>query len=99
VTATESARVRRYRRRGGGAVKVKPIESQGERTSGRTTSSRSTAHSKRWRDSIRGKSRVIELRFFGGLSVEKTPSVMNVSAATVMRELAKARFLPELGNR
>jgi len=38
------------------------------------------------------KSRVIEMRFFGGLSVEETASVLNVSADTVMRDwrLAKA---------
>ena len=38
------------------------------------------------------KSRVVELRFFGGLSVEETASVLNVSADTVMRDwrLAKA---------
>jgi len=38
------------------------------------------------------KSRVVELRFFGGLSVDETASVLNVSADTVMRDwrLAKA---------
>jgi RNA polymerase sigma-70 factor, ECF subfamily len=38
------------------------------------------------------KSRVIELRFFGGLSVEETASVLEVSPDTVMRDwrLAKA---------
>jgi RNA polymerase sigma-70 factor, ECF subfamily len=32
------------------------------------------------------KSRVVELRFFGGLSVEETASVVNVSPDTVMRD-------------
>ena len=38
------------------------------------------------------KSRVVELRFFGGLSVEETASVLKVSPDTVMRDwkLAKA---------
>jgi len=38
------------------------------------------------------KSRVIEMRFFGGLSVEETATVLNVSVDTVMRDwrLAKA---------
>jgi RNA polymerase sigma-70 factor (ECF subfamily) len=38
------------------------------------------------------KARVIELRFFGGLSVEETASVLKVSVDTVMRDwkLAKA---------
>ena len=38
------------------------------------------------------KSRVIELRFFGGLSVEETAAILKVSVDTVMRDwkLAKA---------
>lgn len=35
--------------------------------------------------------RVVELRFFGGLSIEETAEVMNVSAATVNREWSAAR--------
>jgi len=44
------------------------------------------------------KSRVVELRFFGGLSVEETASVLKVSPETVMRDwkLAKAWLLREL---
>jgi RNA polymerase sigma-70 factor (ECF subfamily) len=44
------------------------------------------------------KSRIIELRFFGGLSVEETADVLKVSAATVLRDwgLAKAWLLREL---
>jgi RNA polymerase sigma factor (TIGR02999 family) len=44
------------------------------------------------------KSKVIELRFFGGLSVEETASVLNVSVDTVMRDwkLAKAWLLREM---
>ena len=37
------------------------------------------------------KARVIELRFFGGLSVEETASVLNVSEETVMRDARAAR--------
>lgn len=37
------------------------------------------------------KSRIVELRFFGGLSVEETAGVMKVSAATVMREWKRAQ--------
>lgn len=38
------------------------------------------------------KSKVVELRFFGGLSVEETAEALHISAVTVMREwrLAKA---------
>ena len=32
------------------------------------------------------KSRIAELRFFGGLSVEETAEAMGVSVATIMRE-------------
>jgi RNA polymerase sigma factor (TIGR02999 family) len=44
------------------------------------------------------KSRVIELRFFGGLSVEETAEVLHVSAGTVERDcrLAKLWLLREL---
>ena len=44
------------------------------------------------------KSRVVELRFFGGLSVEETAEVLKVSSITVMRDwaMAKAWLLREL---
>ena len=37
------------------------------------------------------KSEIVELRFFGGLSVEETAEVLKISPATVMREWAKAK--------
>jgi RNA polymerase sigma factor (TIGR02999 family) len=37
------------------------------------------------------KARVVELRYFGGLSVEETAEVLQVSPVTVMREWAKAK--------
>jgi len=44
------------------------------------------------------RSRVVELRYFGGLSVEETAEVLKVSANTVMHDwkLAKAWLLREL---
>lgn len=44
------------------------------------------------------KSRVVELRFFGGLAVEETAEVLGVSADTVMRDwrLAKAWLMREM---
>ena len=44
------------------------------------------------------RAHVIELRFFGGLSVEQTADVLNVSAQTVMRDwkLARAWLMREL---
>jgi DNA-directed RNA polymerase specialized sigma24 family protein len=45
------------------------------------------------------KARVVEMRFFGGLSVEDVAEVLNVSAITVMRDWssAKAWLYRELG--
>jgi RNA polymerase sigma factor (sigma-70 family) len=37
------------------------------------------------------KSQVVELRFFGGLSVEETADVLGLSPATVKREWTAAR--------
>lgn len=47
------------------------------------------------------KSKVVELRFFGGLSVDETAEVLKVSPITVMRDwaLAKAWLLRELDTR
>jgi RNA polymerase sigma factor (TIGR02999 family) len=45
------------------------------------------------------KSRVVELRFFGGLSVDETAEVLKVSADTVLRDwrLAKSWLRREIG--
>ena len=44
------------------------------------------------------KSKVVELRFFGGLSVEETAEVLHISSDTVIRDwrLAKIWLLHEL---
>ena len=44
------------------------------------------------------KARVIELRFFGGLSVEETAEVLKISRQSVMRDwkMARAWLLAEL---
>jgi RNA polymerase sigma factor (TIGR02999 family) len=46
------------------------------------------------------KSRIVELRFFGGLSVDETAEVMKISSITVIREWnkAKAWLYRELSN-
>ncbi len=46
------------------------------------------------------KSQIIELRFFGGLSIEETAEVLGVSAGTVMRDwtFAKAWLRREITN-
>jgi RNA polymerase sigma factor (TIGR02999 family) len=45
------------------------------------------------------KSRIVELRYFGGLSIEETADVMGISPTTVRREwtLAKAWLRREIG--
>ena len=47
------------------------------------------------------KSRIVELRFFGGLSVKETAEVVKVSSDTVMRDwkMARAWLLTELSGR
>ena len=47
------------------------------------------------------KSRVVELRFFGGLSIKEVAEVLNVSQETVLRDwrLAKVWLLRELSGR
>jgi len=47
------------------------------------------------------KSRVVEMRFFGGLSVEETAEVLKVSPETVARDwrLAKAWLLREMSGK
>lgn len=46
------------------------------------------------------KSQVVEMRYFGGLSVEETAAVLKISAVTVMRDwsMAKAWLHRELSN-
>jgi RNA polymerase sigma factor (TIGR02999 family) len=46
------------------------------------------------------KARIVELRFFGGLSVQETAEVVKVSSDTVMRDwkLARAWLLTELNS-
>jgi RNA polymerase sigma factor (sigma-70 family) len=46
------------------------------------------------------KSQVVELRFFGGLSVEETAEALHISGVTVMREwsMAKAWLYNALNN-
>lgn len=48
-----------------------------------------------------GQSRIVELRFFGGLTVEETAEVLGVSPATIKREwrLARAWLLRQMESR
>lgn len=92
------ARSKHYQKRGGGAAKVTFDEALiGANEAGQDLVALDDALEALAKVDER-KSRVIELRFFGGLSVEETASVLTVSPDTVMRDwrLAKAWLLREM---
>jgi len=93
------ARQRHYLKRGGGALQVSlaeadsfPIERGADLVAVDEALRSLTAMDKR-------KGQVVELRFFGGLSVREVAEVLNVSEETVSRDwrLAKVWLLRELG--
>lgn len=94
----ESARSRQRQKRGGGAVRVN-IDDLGElpEPQERNLVALGDALSALAMFDAR-MSQVVELRFFGGLSVEETADVLNVSPETVNRDwkTAKAWLLREL---
>jgi RNA polymerase sigma-70 factor, ECF subfamily len=96
---TDHARSRHYRKRGGGAERVAFNETV-------AVSRNLPIDLAALDDALKGletvdprKGQVVELRFFGGLSVEETAEVLKVSAETVKRDwrLAKVWLLREMG--
>lgn len=94
----DHARSRRYQKRGGAAVVVsfdewvtRPAEPSEAITALDDALKALAAIDAR-------KSAIVELRFFGGLSVEETAHALDVSESTIMREwrLARAWLLREL---
>lgn len=87
----DHARSRQYLKRGGGAERIsfdKAMVVSPER--GEDVIALDAALTKLSAiDSRKGK--VVELRFFGGLSVEETAEALDVSAVTVMREWRMAK--------
>ncbi len=92
------ARSKQYQKRGGGALRVTfdeglpvPDERGQDLVALNDALERLSKFDER-------KSKVIELRFFGGLSVEEPAAVLKVSTDTVTRDwkLAKAWLLQEL---
>jgi RNA polymerase sigma factor (TIGR02999 family) len=95
----DHARARRYAKRGGGAATVSLEEAL-------VVTSDSRPDLVALDDALKAlaaidsrKSQVVEMRFFGGLSVEETAEALGVSPQTVMRDwrLAKVWLLRELG--
>jgi RNA polymerase sigma-70 factor, ECF subfamily len=96
---TDLYRSRRYLKRGGGAERVSfDTSAVVSREASRDLLAIDEALN-RLATVDRRKSEVVELRFFGGLSVKETAEVLKVSPETVMRDwkLAKAWLLCELG--
>ncbi len=94
----EFARSRQYQKRGGGAQKVSFDEAlvvSPERVSDLVALDVAL---QAFAASYPRQSQVVELRFFGGLSVEETAQVLQVSSITVMRDwqLAKSWLAREL---
>ena len=96
----ESARARKFQKRGGGAQKVSLDEAL-------VVSKEPSQDLVALDDALKAlaevdarKEQVVEMRFFGGLSVEETAEALQVSPGTVMRDwrLAKVWLLRELQN-
>jgi RNA polymerase sigma-70 factor, ECF subfamily len=96
----DHAKAKRREKRGGAATKF-PLDEALDLSQGRASDLVALD------DALKGlakiderKSRVVELRFFGGLSVEETAAVLKVSPQTVLRDwkLAKAWLYQELKN-
>jgi RNA polymerase sigma-70 factor (ECF subfamily) len=92
------ARSKRYKKRGGSAARITFDEALlGADEPGRDLVALDEALEALANMDER-KSRIVELRFFGGLTVEEAADVLKMSPATVMRDwmLAKAWLLREL---
>ena len=96
----ESARARKFQKRGGGAQRVSLDEAL-------VVSKEPSQDLVALDDALNAlaevdarKEQVVEMRFFGGLSVEETAEALHVSTGTVMRDwrLAKVWLLRELQN-
>jgi RNA polymerase sigma factor (TIGR02999 family) len=84
------ARARQYQKRGGGAIQVSFTEALSVPDKAEDLVALDEALAALARFDER-RSRVVELRFFGGLSVEETAAVLRISPETVMRDWKLAR--------
>ena len=97
----DHARARTYQKRGGDAVRVSFDEALAVTSAVEPDFVALDAALVALAKFDERKSRVVEMRFFGGLTVEETATVLNVSASTVMGDwrLAKAWLKREMRGR
>jgi len=87
----DHARTRNYAKRGGGAPKL-PLDEAAALTEQRAAQLIALDDALNDLSALDGrKSQIIELRFFGGLSLEETAEVMKISPSTVQREWRAAK--------
>lgn len=97
----DHARKHRFAKRGGDAVRVPMDEAMlGTRARGIEVLALNDALESLSKVDSR-KSRVVELRYFGGLSLEETAAILRISPETVLRDwkMAKAWLFRELTGR
>ena len=87
----DRARRRNFAKRGGGAIQVSLNDAT-------NVAQEQSANVMALDDALKNlektdqrKSRIVELRFFGGMSIEETAAVLKVSPGTVMRDWTFAR--------
>ncbi|MBS1786472.1 MAG: sigma-70 family RNA polymerase sigma factor [Acidobacteria bacterium] len=87
----DHARAKQYAKRGGGAVQVTLDE--GLAVSDESSVELLALHQalERLEKIDDRKSKIVELRYFGGLSIEEVAEVLGISEITVKREWAKAK--------
>ena len=95
---TDFARSRGYQKRGGGAQKMSIDEVSVASAEPEVDLVALEQALTRLEETDARKSKVVELRFFGGLTVEETAEVLHISGETVMRDwsVARAWLLREL---
>jgi RNA polymerase sigma factor (TIGR02999 family) len=87
----DHARTRNYAKRGGGAPKL-PLDEAAVLIEQRATQLIALDDALRDLSALDArKSQIIELRFFGGLSLEETAEVMKISPSTIQREWRAAK--------
>jgi len=93
------ARSRNYQKRGGGAIQVSLHEELAGSTERGTDLVALDDALTALAATDKRASRVVELRFFGGLSIEETAEALKISPETVKRDWnwAKAWMLREMG--